>query len=151
MKLFATTLLTLLVLQFVQAKDISKSLPEKISTYMQNNYPNATEVEWIKTNSSNYISNVYQAHFYNDSLLVTIEITPEGLVLAKETELAAKDIPAELLYFIQGHKLKFAAIIEYNDEKPVYLLETRYKKQDDFRIFTSKGSVLHVKKHFLFL
>ena len=151
MKLISTFLLSLIVLQFVQAKDLSKSLPEKVSMYMQNNYPKATKIDWIKTNNHNYNTTVYQAHFYNDKLLVTIEITPEGLVLAKETEILVKDVPKDLLFFIQGHKLKFAAVIEYNDEKPVYLLETRYKKQEDFRIFNSTGSVLHIKKHFLLL
>ena len=68
-------------------------------------------------------------------MLVTIEITPEGQVLAKETEILVKDVPKDLLFFIQGHTVKFAAVIEYNDEKPVYLLETRYKKREDFRVF----------------
>ena len=54
MKLIITTLLSLMVLQFVQAKYLSKSLPEKVNMYMQNNYPKATKIDWIKTNKQNY-------------------------------------------------------------------------------------------------
>ena len=151
MKLIATIAISLLVVQLVQAKNLSKHLPEKIISYMQTNYPAATKVQWIKENNTNDSATVYQANFYNDSLLVTIEITAKGLVIAKETEILIKDIPSSLLFYIQGHKVKFIARIEYNDEKPVYLLETKYKKHEDFEVFNSNGSVLHINKHFLFL
>ena len=85
MKLFAAILFSVLVLQIVQAKDLSKNLPDKITSYMKENYPNATKVDWIKENNTD--SAVYQADFYNNGLLVTLEITAEGTVLAKETEL----------------------------------------------------------------
>ena len=148
MKFIATIAISLLALQLVQAKNLSKALPEKITSYMQSNYPKATKVDWAKGHSSDSAT-VYQAHFYNDSLLVTLEITSEGLVIAKETEISVKDVPSSLLYFIQGHKVKFVAVIEYNNEKPVYLLETKYKKHADFEVFNANGSVLHVNKHFL--
>lgn len=151
MKLIATILFSLIALQFIQAEDISKNLPDKVTTYMKDNYPAATKVEWIKTHNHNYNTKVYQAHFYNNGMLVTIEITPEGAVLAKETELNIKDVPKDLQYYIQGHKIKFAALIEYHDEKPVYLLETKYKRHSDFKVFNANGTVVHVKKHFLLL
>src|ERR1700733_13222382 len=126
MKLFAAILFSVLALQVAQAKDLSKNLPEKIATYMKDNYPNATKVDWIKENNTD--SAVYQADFYNNGLLVILEITSEGTVIAKETELQAHDIPKDMLFYIQGHKLKYTARIDYNDEASVYVLETMFKK-----------------------
>ena len=150
MKLFAAILFSVLVLQVAQAKNASKNLPSKIVTYMKENYPNATKVEWIKANNQDYKNTVYQADFYDNGLLVILEITPEGEVLAKETELLTKDIPKDMLFYIQGHKLKYVARIDYNDEKSVYVMETMFKKHEDFMVMNPTGtSVLHVKKHFL--
>jgi len=52
MKLFAAILFSVLALQVAQAKDLSKNLPEKIATYMKDNYPNATKVDWTKENNT---------------------------------------------------------------------------------------------------
>jgi len=148
MKLFAAILFSVLALQVAQAKDLSKNLPEKIATYMKDNYPNATKVDWTKENNTD--TAVYQADFYDNGLLVILEITPEGEVLAKETELLTHDIPKDMLFYIQGHKLKYVARIDYNNEKPVYVMETMFKKHEDFMVMNPTGtSVLHVKKHFL--
>lgn len=152
MKLIATILLILIALQFLQAKDISKNLPEEVINYMTINYPEAAKVEWVKTNNHNYNTTVYQANFYNKGMLITLEITPEGKVLAKETELKINEIPDALRFYIQGHKIKFAAVVEYHNENPIYLLETKYKKHTDFKIFNANGtSIHHIKKHFLLL
>jgi len=152
MKLIATILLSLIILQFIQAKDLSKNLPEEVTKYMNDNYPKATKVEWIKAKNYNCDTAIYQAHFYNNGMLVTLEITKEGKVLAKETQLKINEIPEALNFYIQGHKIKFVAVVEYHDESPVYILETKYKKHSDFKVFNANGtSVHHIRKHFLLL
>lgn len=148
MKSILIALLLVVTIHSVQAQSKEKDLPMAIDTLIKNNYPKAEDLEWSKAHSNTYNAVVYNIHFYVNERVVSMEMTAEGLVLAKETELGIKDLPRSLQYFIQQHKIKFAALVEYHDDKPVYVLETVYKGQSHFSVFNTNGTLIHTKKNF---
>jgi len=168
MKLILTTLFLSVALYVVQAKDKNlkcdntiapldsslkgkNQLPALIDTFIKANYPNAKELAWMKTHNVKNDTLVYEVHFYNNNLLITMEMTPEGLLLVKETEVPIKDVPQQLKDYAKEHKVKFAAILEYQNEKPVYMLETTYKGQSHYTIFSMDGTMVQTKKRFSLL
>jgi len=149
MKAFIIAIFMVLTAQFLYAGEIlKKELPMPIDTFIQNHYPKATDLKWIQTESDSLKTTLYQIHFHNNGLLVTLEMTAEGLLLVRETEISLKNIPAGLRYFTNQHKIKFIAYVEYHDDKPVYVLESVYKGHSHFSIFNSSGILLHTQKQF---
>jgi len=147
MKRAVLVILFLATVQFLQAKELSKEpLPLAIDTFIKNHYPEATDLKWSKSESDTL--SFYNIHLYNKGLLVTIEMTAEGLMLARETEIAIKDVPKAFTFFIQNHKIKFIAFVEYHDDKPIYLMESIYKGHSHFNIFSTNGKLLHTQKKF---
>jgi len=132
----------------IKAKNL---LPAPINAFLKTNYPNAKELAWIKTHSAKLDTLIYEVHFYNNNLLVTIEMTPAGLALVKETEVPVKDVPQALKDYAKEHKVKFAAIVEAQNEKPVYMLETTFKGQTHYAIFSMEGALVSTKKRFSLL
>ena len=78
-------------------------------------------------------------------------MTPAGLALVKETEVPVKDVPQALKDYAKEHKVKFAAIVEAQNEKPVYMLETTFKGQTHYAIFSMEGALVSTKKRFSLL
>ena len=149
MKPIVAVLFLLIAVQFLQAKDIQKKvLPMPIDTFITNHYPKATRIQWGKGFNETVNALVYHIHFHNNGLLVSLEMTAEGLMLARETELSIKDAPKSFTYYIQQHKIKFIAYVEYHDDKPVYLLESTFKRESHYSIFSDKGILISTKKHF---
>jgi hypothetical protein len=123
-------------------------LPMPIDTFIKNHYPEATELEWSKDYKEGDSTALYNIHLYNNDLLVTLEMTAQGKMLARETEIAIKDVPKTFIPFIQNHKIKFVAYVEYHDDKPVYVMESIYKGHSHFNIFSANGKLLHTQKKF---
>jgi len=149
MKRIAIALLLFAIAQVIQAKEFSKEpLPMPVDTFIKNHYPEATDVEWSKGRNEADSLDIYNIHLHNKGLLVTIEMTPEGLMIARETEIAIKDVPRTFIPFIQNHKIKFVAYVEYHGDKPVYVMESVYKGHSHFNIFSINGILLHTQKKF---
>jgi|GEM_PF-2059654 len=149
MKPFLFAIFILITAQFLHAGEIlKKELPMPIDTFIQNHYPKATGLKWVQTESDSLKTTLYLIHLHNNGLLVTLEMTAEGLLLVRETEITLKDIPSGLRYFTNQHKIKFIAYVEYHDDKPVYVLESVYKGHSHVSVFNSSGILLRTEKQF---
>ena len=124
----------------VTAQDLQQNqIPESLNTAFQQDYPQATDVEWEMDGMN------YKVEFDLGKMDNEIYFTTDGNVLKSEMEMAEKDLPAAVAGTVKNKYPKYKVDeIEVTEENGVRTYEVELEKwfSDDIKLLLSEDGTL---------
>lgn len=97
MKKYLFILITLLSISTVKAQEMSQSaVPEKVRSYVTQNYPKFKMAEW----EYNKKRKTYSASFYENGKHVILSISEGGELLYSKEDIFTREIPSKITSYI---------------------------------------------------
>jgi len=120
-------LAVMFAVSFASAQDVSvKEVPTLVITTLQNNYPNAKELQWEKEKGN------YEAEFEVEKTEYSLLIDSLGNILETEVEIKVEALPVKVKDYISknyaGQKIKEATKI--TDSKGIIYYEAEIEGKD---------------------